>query len=70
MDELEHAKFIYVIINVNANDEVKRGVPPVDNFVLSMIEEGTLVLRSRQTLANELTFQSDTLLHGEAIIVL
>ena len=46
MDELEHAQLVDIVIDVDANDEVQRRVPTVDNFVLAMIQERALVLRS------------------------
>ena len=52
VDELKEGQLVDVIVYVNANDEVQRGVPAIDYFVLSMLQEGTLVLCSGQTLAD------------------
>ena len=42
VDELEQRKLIHVLIDVNADDEVQRGVPSIDDLVLSVFEEGAL----------------------------
>ena len=49
VDELEQGKLVHILINVDSNDKVKRGIPSVDDFVLAMFEEGAL-LEERQIL--------------------
>ena len=49
MDELEQGKLVHILINVDSDDKVKRGIPSVDDFVLAMFEEGAL-LEERQIL--------------------
>ena len=42
VDELEQRKLIHVFIDINADDKVQRGVPSIDDLVLSVFEEGAL----------------------------
>lgn len=42
MDEFEHGQLVNVVVDVDTDDEVERGVPAVDYFVLSMLQERTL----------------------------
>ena len=42
MNEFQHGQLVDVIVNVHANDEVKWCISSVDDFKLSVLEEGTL----------------------------
>ena len=69
VDELEHAQLVDLVVDVQADDKVERGVAPVDDFVLAVVEEGALVFCPGKALANQFSFERDALLHREAIIV-
>lgn len=42
-----------IIIDVNTDNEIQGGVSSVDNFVLSVIEEGALIRMDEQVLNDE-----------------
>ena len=52
MDELKEGKLVDVIVDIDANDEIERGISTIDNFVLSVLEEGALVLRAGKALSD------------------
>ena len=56
MDELKQGQLVDVVIDVDANDEVQRSIPSVDDLVLSVLQEGTLILSSGEALADKLSF--------------
>ena len=70
VDELEEGQLVHVVVDVDTDDEVQRCVAPVNHFILPMLEEGALVLGAGETLADELSFECDALLHAKTIIVL
>ena len=70
MNELEHGELIDVGLYIEANNEVETRVPAIYNFELAVLNEGTLVFRPRQALADELALKCDALLHRKTIIVL
>ena len=52
VDELQEGQLVHVVVDVDSNDKVQRRVPPVNHFVLPMLEEGALVLGAGETLAD------------------
>ena len=42
VDELEQRQLVHVLIDIDADDEVQRGIPSVDHLVLSVFKEGAL----------------------------
>ena len=56
VNELEQGQLVDVVVDVDSNDEVQRGVPTVNYFVLPMFQEGTLVLCAGETFPYKLTF--------------
>ena len=42
VDELEQGQLVQVAVNIQPDDEVKRGVPPVDHLILPMLQKRTL----------------------------
>ena len=42
MNEFEEGQLIDILINVDADDEIKRRVPSVDHLILPMFQEGAL----------------------------
>ena len=58
-----------VFFDIDTNNEVQRGISAVNNFVLSVFEEGALVRRATETLSNQLAFKGDALLDREGVVV-
>ena len=42
VDELEQGQLVQVAVNIQPDDEVKRGIPPVDHLILPMLQKRTL----------------------------
>ena len=63
MNELQQGQLVDVVVDVDPDDEVQRGVPTINYFVLSMFQERALVLCAGETFPYKLSFKRDPLLH-------
>ena len=59
----------HIFIVVHANNKVKRGIATINYFILTVLEETTLVLRPTKTFTNQLALQSDSFAHAKTIEV-
>ena len=80
MNEFEEGQFVLhnireliitynVFFDIDTNNEVQRGISAVNNFVLSVFEEGALIRRATETLSNQLAFKGYSFLDGEGVVV-
>ena len=66
----QHHATYDVFVVVDPKDEVKRGIPPVDNLVLAVLEEAALILSSAEALANQFALQRDSFADAKTLEVL
>ena len=70
MYKFEEAELVNVIVNINTDNKVQWSISSVYDFVLSMFEEGTLVLTPWQTFSDKFSLESNPFLDWETVIVL
>ena len=66
---LEHWFTYHIVIIINTYDEIQRGISTIDDFVISVIQKTTLILRTTQTFPDEFSLESDSLPNAKRIEV-
>ena len=69
VDELQIGHFI-LFLQVYSHNEVKTSIPPVDDFVASVLDEGTKRFVSWETFADKLALKSCPFFDSHFVIVL